>query len=174
MGVIYKARQISLNRIVAVKMILAGALASPEDQTRFHAEAEAAAGLNHPGIVPIYEVGSQEGQQYFSMAYVDGPSLAEKIRDSSMESRSAAELLLPICHAMQFAHEHDVAQRLGHLGVVDIDEPVMQPVAHKGLSGVCLALRDLVLVVRENVVDATGVHIERLAEILEPYWSEVA
>jgi serine/threonine-protein kinase len=74
MGVVYKTRQISLNRTVAVKMILAGLLATKADHDRFHSEAQAAALLDHPNILPVFEVGEHEGQHYFSMGYVDGHS----------------------------------------------------------------------------------------------------
>ena len=111
MGVVYQARQVSLNRIVALKMILAGQLAGEEDVKRFHAEAEAAANLDHPGIVPIYEIGEHEGQHYFSMGYVEGESLADKIRDGPLPPREAAEYVRKVAAAVAFAHERGVIHR---------------------------------------------------------------
>ena len=87
MGVVYKARQLSLNRIVAVKMILAGQLATKVDHDRFHSEAQAAALLDHPNIVPVFEVGEHEGQHYFSMGYVDGRSLATRLAEGPLRQR---------------------------------------------------------------------------------------
>jgi serine/threonine-protein kinase len=100
MGVVYKARQVKLNRIVAVKMILSGQLASPADVERFHTEAEAAAKLDHPGIVPIYEVGQHEGQHYFSMGFVEGQSLAARVAQGPLRAREAAEIATS-CSTMQ-------------------------------------------------------------------------
>ena len=111
MGVVYKARQVSLNRIVALKMILAGQLASEDDVKRFHAEAEAAANLDHPGIVPIYEVGEHEGQHYFSMGFVEGSSLSAKVADGPLPPREAAEYTKKVAEAVAFAHEHGVIHR---------------------------------------------------------------
>jgi tRNA A-37 threonylcarbamoyl transferase component Bud32 len=111
MGVVYKARQVSLNRIVALKMILTGRLASPADVQRFRTEAEAAANLEHPNIVPIYEVGEWEGQQYFSMGYVEGGSLADRIATGPFTPNEAAQLLKPLAEAVQFAHDRGVIHR---------------------------------------------------------------
>lgn len=111
MGVVYKARQVKLNRIVALKMILAGQFASPEDVQRFYTEAESAANLDHPGIVPIFEVGEFEGQHYLSMGFVDGESLASKLIEGPLPPREAAELLRTVVQAVQFAHENGVIHR---------------------------------------------------------------
>ena len=111
MGVVYKARQVSLNRVVALKMILAGQLAGDEDVQRFHAEAEAAANLDHPGIVPIYEIGAHEGRHYFSMGFVEGESLKDKITDGPLPAKEAAEHTKKVAEAIAFAHERGVIHR---------------------------------------------------------------
>ena len=111
MGVVYQARQVKLNRVVALKMILAGQLAGENDVKRFYSEAEAAASLDHPGIVPIFEVGQHEGQHYFSMGYVEGQSLAAKVAKGPLPPREAAELVEQVAQAVQFAHEKGVIHR---------------------------------------------------------------
>ncbi len=111
MGVVYHARQVSLNRPVALKMILAGQLASDTDVKRFYTEAEAAANLDHPGIVPIFEVGQHEGQHYFSMGFVEGQSLSHRLAEGPLPSREAAELMVKVAEAIEFAHQHGVIHR---------------------------------------------------------------
>src|SRR5271166_5934665 len=111
MGVVFLARQISLNRTVALKMILAGQLADETDVRRFYTEAEAAANLDHPGIVPIYEVGQHEGQHYFSMGFVEGQSLAQRLADGPLPPREAAELIRRVSEAIEYAHQHGVIHR---------------------------------------------------------------
>jgi tRNA A-37 threonylcarbamoyl transferase component Bud32 len=111
MGVVFKARQVKLNRIVAVKMILAGSFAGPEDVERFHTEAEAAAQLDHPGIVPIYEVGQHDGQHYFSMGFVEGQSLAKKVAEGPLPPKEAAEIVKAVAEAVQYAHDKGIIHR---------------------------------------------------------------
>jgi serine/threonine-protein kinase len=111
MGVVYQARQVSLNRIVAVKTILAGQLASAADVERFRAEAQAAASLQHPNIVAIHEVGEHDGQQYFSMDYIQGRNLAEVVREGPLPARQAARYLKAIAEAIHFAHQRGILHR---------------------------------------------------------------
>ncbi|HXP60566.1 MAG TPA: tetratricopeptide repeat protein [Dongiaceae bacterium] len=111
MGVVYKARQVSLGRVVAVKLILAGRLATAAEVDRFRAEARAAAGLQHANIVPIYEIGDQDGQNYFSMEFVDGPSLAQVVRESPLPAGRAAGYVRTVAEAIQYAHESGVLHR---------------------------------------------------------------
>jgi WD40 repeat protein/serine/threonine protein kinase len=111
MGVVYKARQVSLNRIVALKMILAGSHASDADVLRFRGEAEAAANLDDPGIVPIYEVGQHDGQYFFSMGYVAGKSLAARLVEGPLPLREAAEIVRDAARAVHYAHQKGVIHR---------------------------------------------------------------
>jgi serine/threonine protein kinase len=111
MGVVFQARQVSLNRVVALKMILSGQLADETDVRRFYAEAEAAANLDHPGIVHVYEVGQHDGQHYFSMGFVDGRSLAQQLASGPLPSREAAVLMAKVADAIEFAHHRGVIHR---------------------------------------------------------------
>jgi hypothetical protein len=109
MCVVYRARQVTLNRVVALKMILAGELASAADVERFRHEAQAAANLDHPNILPIYEVGEQDGRQYFTMKLVPGGSLAD--RPGPADPRAAAGLVAGVARAVHFAHQRGILHR---------------------------------------------------------------
>jgi serine/threonine-protein kinase len=111
MGVVYRAIQRNLNRTVALKMILRGELATPEDLARFQTEAQAAAHLEHPNIVPVYEAGQRDGQAYFSMRYVEGQTLAEILARGPLRPRDAARYLAAISRAVHYAHEHGILHR---------------------------------------------------------------
>jgi predicted ATPase/predicted Ser/Thr protein kinase len=110
-GVVYRARQKSLNRTVALKIIGLGQWASTPHLNRFRREAEAAASLEHPRIVPIYEIGEREGSCYFSMKFVDGGQLDAALGGKPMSTRRAAELFVKIARTVQFAHERGILHR---------------------------------------------------------------
>jgi serine/threonine protein kinase len=111
MGVVYKARQMRLDRVVAVKMILDGALTDDTAVRRFHIEAQAAATLQHPNIVAIHQIGEYEGKHFFSMDFIEGSSLAKVIAGKPLPHERASCLLVTIAEAIQYAHSHDILHR---------------------------------------------------------------
>ena len=110
-GIVFRARQKSLNRIVALKVIRLGPRASKAHVTCFRREAEAAASLDHPSIVPIHEVGERDGSCYFSMKFVDGGQLDDVVRRTPMSNRQAAELIAKVARAVHYANEHGILHR---------------------------------------------------------------
>jgi serine/threonine protein kinase len=111
MGVVYKGRQVGLNRLVALKMIQAGGAASPEELARFRTEAEAVARLQHPNIVQIHEVGEQQGRPFFSLEFVAGGTLAERLAGTPQPPRGAAELVETLARAIHAAHQRGIVHR---------------------------------------------------------------
>jgi hypothetical protein len=111
MGVIFEARQVSLNRVVALKMILAGAHAGPEQLRRFRSEAEAVARLQHPGIVQIFEIGEHRGNAFFSLELVGGGSLADRLDGKPMAAKDAARLVEALARSIHAAHQSGIVHR---------------------------------------------------------------
>ncbi len=134
MGVVYRARQLSLNRPVAIKLMLGGHLANAAGMQRFRAEAETAAQLHHPNIVAIHEVGEHEGQPFFSMELVAGRNLAQVVRDEPMPSRKAAGYLKTIAEAVQYAHSRGVLHRDLKPSNILIDENDQPRITDFGLA----------------------------------------
>ena len=110
-GVVYKARQASLNRNVAVKFLLGAMLATPQDRERLRVEAEAAANLDHPHIVPIYEIGEHEGHDFYSMRLITGGTLADRMTEMGADPRAAVDLMVKVADAVRTAHERGILHR---------------------------------------------------------------
>jgi uncharacterized repeat protein (TIGR03803 family) len=134
MGAVYRARQKSLNRPVAIKMILGGHLANAAEMKRFRAEAETAAQLQHPHIVAIHEVGEHAGQPFFSMDLVRGQNLAQLVRDEPLSSRKAGAYLKTIAEAIQYAHSRGVLHRDLKPSNILIDENDQPRITDFGLA----------------------------------------
>ncbi|MBI4603534.1 MAG: protein kinase [Planctomycetes bacterium] len=111
MGIVYVARQRSLDRLVALKVLLRGAQASAAEAARFRAEAEAAARLDHSNIATVFEVGSCDGQPYFTMRYIEGTTLARRLAEGPLPPQEAARVLLPVARAVHYAHQRGVLHR---------------------------------------------------------------
>jgi tRNA A-37 threonylcarbamoyl transferase component Bud32 len=111
MGVVFKARQVQLDRVVALKMILSSHLANAADLQRFHIEAAAAARLQHPNIVSVHEVGVVEGQHFYSMEFIAGPSLSKRLSDGPLPGKLAARYVMLIARAIHYAHIHGILHR---------------------------------------------------------------
>jgi serine/threonine protein kinase len=111
MGVVYKARQVGLGRVVALKMILSGAHAGADELDRFRREAKAIARLRHPGIVQVFEVNEHEGRAYFSLEFCEGGSLEKRLRDGPLPPRETAELVRALAEAVEAAHRASVVHR---------------------------------------------------------------
>ena len=111
MGIVYKARDLRLNRPVAIKMLLAGAYARPEERERFFREAEAAAGLRHPNIVQVYDLGDHDSWPYFSLEFVEGGTLAQKLGGMPQPVRQAATLVITLAGAVEVAHQGGIIHR---------------------------------------------------------------
>ncbi len=111
MGIVYRARQVKLNRLVALKLIRDSYLAGPSDLRRFRSEAEAVAGLDHPNIVPIYEVGQVDGQPYFSMKLIEGGNLGRHVERLRDDPAAAAALIAKVARAVHYAHQRTILHR---------------------------------------------------------------
>ncbi|WP_143544153.1 serine/threonine-protein kinase [Rhodopirellula sp. MGV] len=136
MGIVFRARQIEANRIVALKMILSGNLAGAGEIQRFKNEAKAAARLDHPNIVPVFDIGEQDGLHFFSMGFVDGPSLEKLISNERMGDQRSAEFVRTLARAVQYAHSKGIIHRDLKPANILLDEHGNPRITDFGLSKV--------------------------------------
>jgi len=134
MGIVYRATRNSDGESVAIKMILKGDFATESEKKRFDAEADAAARMDHPNIVPIYEVGEFEGRAYFCMKLIDGPSLSERLMRGPMNNARATRVMNQICSAIEYAHQQGVLHRDLKPSNILLDEDNVAYVADFGLA----------------------------------------
>ncbi len=154
MGVVYKARQEDLGRIVALKMILSSHLASPEQVKRFYAEARSAAMLRHPEIVAIHEVGEYDDQHYFTMEFVPGPSLSKVLEEGTMPIDRAAQLVMSVARTVEYLHQHGMIHRDLKPSNILIDPSGRPLVSDFGLAR--LADRDARMTASNTIVGTPG------------------
>ncbi|MFO0881167.1 MAG: serine/threonine-protein kinase [Gemmataceae bacterium] len=134
MGVVHRAYEVGLDRVVAIKMILSGGLSEPEELTRFRTEASAAGKLQHPNIVKVHRVGIEGDRHYYAMDYIQGQSLAQRLADGPLPCRLAARYLVKIAGAIQHAHEQGILHRDLKPGNILIDATDEPHVADFGLA----------------------------------------
>jgi tRNA A-37 threonylcarbamoyl transferase component Bud32 len=134
MGVVYRALQRNIKRVVALKMILAGQLATKDQIRRFRTEAEEAGSLDHPNIVPIYQVGDVHGQHYFTMKFIEGGALSAKMKNFRHKPRAAARLVARVARAVHYAHRHGILHRDIKPGNILLDADHQPHVTDFGLA----------------------------------------
>ena len=134
MGVVYRARQVRLDRVVALKMILAGRLANADEVQRFRTEAGAAAKLQHSNIVAVHDVGEWQGQHFFTMEFIDGSSLDRKLADGPLACKAAARYVRILARAVQYAHKHGILHRDLKPSNILIDADDMPHITDFGLA----------------------------------------
>ena len=134
MGTVYQARQLGLNRVVALKMLIGGAAAGADRRTRFAAEARVVAGLRHPNIVSVFDTGEYGGVPFFSMEYVPGGTLGQRLTNGPLQPEVAARLMVQIADAVQHAHEHGVVHRDLKPGNILMAEEGIPKVSDFGLA----------------------------------------
>lgn len=134
MGVVYRAKSFTPQRIVALKMLQSGALATADERRRFREEAEKGGRLEHPAIVPVYDVGEYQGQMYFVMRFIEGQTLSRRLADGPLPPREAAQILARVCDAIEFAHCHGVIHRDLKPSNIILDEKGQPHVTDFGLA----------------------------------------